>query len=53
MTKGICPECGSYAEFGIDTKSWKVKSGNAFGTVYECPNCYHKTDEKDIKKYNV
>jgi hypothetical protein len=52
MTRGICPICGSWADFGID-KSWQVKSGNAFGTIYTCPNCYHDVDDKEIKKYQV
>jgi hypothetical protein len=53
LTRGICPVCGSWADFGIDPKSWQVKSGNAFGTVYKCPHCYHEVDDKDIKTYKV
>jgi hypothetical protein len=53
MTRGICPNCGSWADFGIESKSWQVISANAFGAVWKCPNCYNVVDGKNIKKYEV
>jgi hypothetical protein len=53
MTRGICPNCGSWADFGIKSKSWQVISANVFGAVWKCPNCYNVVDGKNIKKYEV